>query len=51
MSNWNNAQAYCAWAGPSTRSEQISLPTEAQWEKIARGGLEGKSYSRGGYTS
>jgi formylglycine-generating enzyme required for sulfatase activity len=35
--SWNDAHEYCLWAERDWEDMQVNLPTEAQWEKAARG--------------
>ncbi len=41
--SWFEAVAYCAWLSERT-GKPFRLPTEAEWERAARGGLEAKLY-------
>lgn len=52
--NWHQAQAFCFWrtelfnSASNTRVQSWRLPSEAEWEYAARGGLLGQKYPWGG---
>ncbi len=44
--SWFEAVAYCEWLSQRA-GKRFRLPTEAEWERAARGGVEGKLYPWG----
>jgi len=44
--SWHEAKLYCEWLSAATR-KTYRLPTEAEWERAARGGAEGLPYPWG----
>lgn len=44
--SWFEAQAYCAWLGEKI-SQPVGLPSEAEWEKAARGNQDARAYPWG----
>jgi sulfatase modifying factor 1 len=44
--SWFEASAYCEWLAAKT-GQRYRLPSEAEWERAARGGIDGQLYPWG----
>ncbi len=44
--SWTEADRYCRWLSTMTR-RAYRLPTEAEWERAAQGGIDGRRYAWG----
>ena len=45
--SWLDGEAYCRWHNTGASDGAIRLPTEAEWERAARGGADGRRYPWG----
>ena len=43
--SWFDCQAYCGWR--ASEGSPVRLPSEAEWERAARGGIDGQMYPWG----
>ena len=45
--SWNDAYSFCLWHSSCVSAAPVRLPTEAEWERAARGHRKGENYPSG----